>query len=79
MQIHTVQRFQVSKQVLKQVTYAPQGSIYLIKNTVKYYYNLKYLYKITVNTILKYVPYDGKAEFSAAINIQCHMILQKSF
>ncbi len=23
--------------------------------------------------------YDGKAEFSAAITLQCHMILQKSF
>ncbi len=77
--------FQVSKLVLKQVSYVPTRlHIFDQKysensNIVKYYYNLKYIYKITVNTIIKYVSYDGKAEFSAAMNIQCNMILQKSF
>ncbi len=47
----TVQKFVVSKIFLKDVFYFHQSCIYLIKNTVKtvkYYYNLKWLFSVWI-------------------------------
>ncbi len=55
---------------LKEVSYAHEASIYLIKNTVKttvkYYYNLKCVFYF--NTFKNYIYLcDANAEFSASL------------
>ncbi len=71
--------------VFNEVSYAHQGFIYLIKNTVKnskfvkYYYNLKELFVFEYNfkcNLFLWFKLNFQYQYSS---LQCHMIPQKSF